>query len=71
MKAAWYPLLSKIVGSDEDISLNNPKVEQWAMIPLAEVVQLHNDPNKEIYLKSVNGRDVSLLPVPRSSDCNN
>ena len=69
-KAIQYPLLSKIVDADRDISLNNPNVEQWEKSALTKIWQLHKDIRKEILSKSPDGRDVSLLDVHCSKDCN-
>ena len=70
-KAIQYPLLSKIVDVDEDISLNNPNDEQWAKSALTEIWQLHKDIGKEISFKCLDGGNISLLDVHCSKDGNN
>ena len=70
LKTLQYPLVSKIVGGGEDINLGNETVKEWARMALLEIIRLHEDVGEEISFTAANGRDVSLLQVPCSEDCN-
>jgi len=50
-KAIQYPLLSSVVGHDEVISLDNPKVKEWSASALTEVIQLHTDQEVDISIQ--------------------
>mmetsp|Transcript_19136 Transcript_19136/g.31247 ORF Transcript_19136/g.31247 Transcript_19136/m.31247 type:complete len:188 (-) Transcript_19136:898-1461(-) len=67
-KAIRYPHISKLFVAGEKISLDNPQVKQLSGSVLQEVVQLYKDEGEDISFMGTNGRDISLLPVPRSSD---
>ena len=67
-KAIRYPILSNVVGHDEAISLDNPKVKEWSSSVLTEAFQLHTDQGSEISIQASNGQEYSLLHIPRSSD---
>ena len=70
IKTLQYPLLSKIVDAGDDITLDNEQVREWAQKALLEIVRLHDDVGKDLSFTAANGRDVSLLQVPCSKDCN-
>ena len=70
LKTLQYPLVSKIVGGGGDINLGNKTVKEWARMALLEIIHLHDDVGEEISFTAANRRDVSLLQVPCSEDCN-
>ena len=58
-----YPLLSKVVTSHEEVTLDNPAVEQWAKMATIELNLLHSHANKKVVLLSL---DDSTIPIPLS-----
>ena len=59
-----YPLLSKVVTSHDEATLDNPPVEEWTKMATIELNLLYSQANKKLVLQSL---DDSTIPFPLSS----
>jgi len=66
--AIMYPALSKVFGTEEEISLSNTRVEEWSSRVLPELAQLYSSSGKDISFQSESGKDITLVPIPHSQD---
>ena len=53
---------------NDDFSLSNTKVKEWAQSALTEIVQLYKDDGSDMHVSCDNGRQTGVLPVPKSKD---
>ena len=65
-KEIQYPMLSKLVGNDVDISLKNESVRKLAKSMLSELFQLYNTNDETISVDTGHGKEISLVQISRS-----
>ena len=53
-RATQYPLLSQAMAACEELTLSNPKVEQWAKKAIAKIVRLHRLAGHDIIVTNNN-----------------
>jgi len=67
-KSIMYPVLSKVFGTEEEISLDNPMVDEWSRSVLPELSKLYSSSGKDISFKSESGEDITWVEIPHSQD---
>ena len=67
-RCAQYPIASNVFGSEEELSLKNAKVCELSRTALAKIVNIYSCKDKEPSYTGCNGREMTLLAIPRISD---